>query len=220
MRGRLVLVALALAALAGSAAVPASDDPSLWSEYFVARGHLVEVGQTGGAGEADMEVQLWAWTGEVLLSSEPYDDELWHCVSLFDVAAKVFEEGCGALEVIPGPAMSVTAVQGSIASTVYDYDPTSDNWFEPIGQSNIHVDLTLVGTGTPRLGEPQVGPGVCGLPPDTRGVLFFGEVSTDRPADTSGTLSSEYLGDVDTSLLTGHLYEGVFAWTGACVEGL
>lgn len=198
-----------LLALVGMA--PAGADPQ--PIYFVARGHLVEAYQVEGS---MTEVQLFAGQGEVLADSagEPYE-ERFGCISIF--RDYVIEEGCGEVGVSADPLLQLTGVEGTMETTVYTFDPETIT-FTPIGESAVHLGLTLPASSEPRLAHSEfTGVGVCGLPPETRGAWVQVETPLQRDAGATGTLHSVHFGNIDPAILAAKVSAATFAVAGACV---
>jgi hypothetical protein len=206
----LVLV-LAVGASSASAVVSATS--------YTHRLHLGEVYQQDGA---PVEVQMYAYTGSAIDNGEAFDFGPEMCVSLHRATEDggVGEDACGVVTVEVVPGLTSMRVAGSLEGYgyAYAYDPEEGPTWTDLGPSEVSVDLLLTGTGDPRIAEPGVSPGVCGLPPDTRGAGLIADVALARDATVSGGLDATNAGAVDASTLTGILSDYLFAYAFACVD--
>lgn len=136
------------------------------------------------------------------------------CIDIFNDG--IVDSGCGPLTVEPDGVLGATRVHGTLETTAYRYD--SETGFEHLGPSQIEVDLVATGEGVI---EPSpytnYAVGVCGLPPETRGVFVDGRPELQRGATLTGTLSSAYAGEVDPTPLPTLLVQAFTVIAGVCL---
>lgn len=137
------------------------------------------------------------------------------CIDI--IRGSVIDTGCGPLTIVADQAMGTTRVTGEIASTEYEYIPDPFA-FNEIGPSTITVDLTFTGAG-PISPSPYgwTAAGVCGLPPETRGVFVDVSQEFTRQATGAGTLHSAAAGNVDIGAYAPALVEATGVAAGACL---
>lgn len=153
---------------------------------------------------------------EVILDTEGNaQPEEGGCIDI--IVGSVIDTGCGPLAIFADRQSGTTHVVGEIASTEYEYiaDPFS---FTEIGPSTISVDLDFVGTGpVERSPYGWSAVGVCGLPPETRGVFVDVTEELTRAATADGELISAAAGPVDVSTFAPSLIDAFGVRAGACV---
>lgn len=208
------LVAM-LVVVSSLAVVPAPAGAQPFADAFAGRGHAIEMGQPDGH---PFEARMFGFTGDVLFSMQPVEDEDFGCLEIFKDA--VLELACGTFAIDPAPALQGTNVAATLDSEIYDYvnDPVWGPTLQFRGMGTMSFDLVLRGVGDPRLAHSEhTGVGVCGLPPETRGAFVFGEVLVDRAAAPEGTISTSALGDLDAAGLGATLRDMTALVAGACV---
>lgn len=206
---RTLTVLLTVAAVAAPTAPAAAVEPAVFGGLY--RAQIVEVSQPDGH---PVEVRMFAAGAQTIVDG---GDELEDggCIEIFK--DDVLDVACGALQVTSEPGLSAMRVRGRIDSVAYDYLPETVEFANERG-SVITVDLLVTGTGSPRLAHSErTGVGVCGLPPDTRGVFVLGELPLERAGVPSGTLTSQEIGSVDPAGLVSVLRDVTFGYAGACI---
>ena len=165
---------------------------------------------------SDPEVSMFFGKLDVLIdpNEEGYPEE-GGCIDIFH--DNVIDAGCGTLTFEADGIMDTTRIRGTIETTAYQYYSETVEFIE-IGPSQIVVDLTVKGTGEIELSPfSNYAVGVCGLPPDTRGVFVDARPELQRDAAMSGTLESLAAGAVDVTKLPALLVQASNVATGACV---
>lgn len=218
-------VALTLPFSASASEVPVTA--SAYGDHI----HMVESGAFGILGErragirdASYEISLFAARVEETISTYEHSHHVdtGGCFTVFSVATQVRDTGCGTLTVAPDGALGTTRVTGVLDSEAADYvnDPETGPDFINPRPSTITVDLTFTGTGPLRIAESDRSfVGVCGTPPDVRGVSAGVEAPLTRAAVATGTFRSASLGDIDPGLLEPTMMDARYAEAGAEIGG-
>lgn len=211
MKKRLVLIP----ALLLLAVVPARSQDVMLYAVGADAVHVNVFRPLGGVASSAPEVSMFF--GKLEVYADP--NQWWYpeeggCVDIFHNG--VIDYGCGEFVVQADGVMGVTTVSGVLDTTAYAYDP--DTGFEEIGPSQITVDLTVTGDGPVEVSPyTNYAVGVCGLPPDTRGVFADGRPELQRSAAMTGTLESQHAGSVDVQTLPTLLVKAFNVAVGACV---
>lgn len=202
---RLFLCGSLLATLTGSA----QAEP--WAHVDSSRTHAIHVNvfrplslqarlealaSRAVAADTNVELSMFVGKTEALVDPEGYVyPEEGGCIDI--LVGSIIDAGCGALTVTVDDALGTTRVVGTIETTAYEYIPDPFE-FREIGPSSIAIDVTFAATGAL---EPSpyssVAAGVCGLPPETKGVFLDARPEVRRSAPGTGSLVSSSAGPVN-----------------------
>lgn len=153
---------------------------------------------------------------EILADTDGYGyPEEGGCVDIY--IPPVIDGGCGELTFETDGLMGTTHIQGTIETFAYRFIPDPFA-FEEIGPSQITIDLVVTGEGLVELSPyTQYAAGVCGLPPDTRGVFVDVTPELQRDGTMTGLLTSQEAGAVDPTAFQPLLVQASRVSAGACV---